>query len=243
MGPWLGGPRMCWKLDGREDGRGATHLLTGEAKGKVPGVGQEGSGLVGPRAPSSAVVPAQPTPLLMPEGTTPLLRRRTASLVRGCGPHLLSPREEEGCQNRWGRPRRTPGVPGGRVCQARSGGSLARTGHSGVINVHRGHTSAVCPGDSWPVRSGGSPHNRGLPGLSGQEPRAGGDQARGDGRQHHSPRPLRGSGRTHGARRPSRSQLKDDRRDPSRSPARSQSFPRNRARPGAPCPLGSSPAG
>lgn len=91
----LVGPECAESWTGREGGRGATHPLAGEAEGRVPGLGGGGSGLLG-RAPSSAVVPAQPEPSANARGDGPSSATRTAPLFRGCGPHLLSPQEEEG---------------------------------------------------------------------------------------------------------------------------------------------------
>lgn len=129
---------------------------------------------------------------------------------------------------------RRPCIPGKvRVVGFGCGLVTARTGHSRMINVHRGHTNVMCPGDSWPVRSGGSPHNCGFPGLSRQEPRAGGDQAHGGGRQHCSLRPLQGVQEGDAGQEAAvRSAERRPRQDPSRSPTRNQSFPRNRAREG-----------
>lgn len=166
-------------------------------KGGCQGWAEEDPGSWGERPPPLWSLRSPSLPL-MPEQTTPLLRE-DSSPFQGLRPPPTVPTGGGRLTDCWGRPRPTPGLLGGHACQARSewrgfgcGLVAARTGYSGVINVHRGHTNAVCHGDSWPVRSDGSPHNCGLPGLSGQEPRAGGDQAHRDGRQHCSLRPLRG---------------------------------------------------
>lgn len=166
-------------------------------KGGCQGWAEEDRGSWGARPPPPWSLRSPSLPL-MPEETTPLLLRGQLPFSGAAAP-TSCPHRRRKVDRLLGTPQADPRTPWRprmpgklRVAGVWCGLVTARTGYSGVINVHRGHTNAVCHGDSWPVRSDGSPHNCGLPGLSGQEPRAGGDQAHRDGRQHCSLRPLRG---------------------------------------------------